>query len=276
MEVRHPIQRDHQARSDFVRELVQRRCDYDAASAEITTETPKTIVQFWDDLNHLPADVNECVQSWRQLETKEFELLLFDDDGARDFISQNLGRRYEDAYSNCYHPAMQSDYFRLAYVSIEGGGCIDVDDVYQGSEITHMFEDGRLGIQPLCYDISTDQMIPPAVFTEPGANASSWIFYFNNNPLLSAPGHPVIERALANATEALERPAWGELPEIQSTTGPGNLTKSIFDLAREHRGIENTLLVLNDWECVATTRWDLSYRRDTRNWRLSNRREYRN
>ena len=274
MEARHPRQEEHQARSDFVRELVQRRRDDDIMPAAFSTETPRTIVQFWDDLNQLPADVNECIQSWQQLETRGFELLLFDDDGARDFIARKLGTRCEEAYSKCYHPAMQSDYFRLSYIFSEGGCYLDADDVYHGSAIDHLFGNGRLGIQPLCYDTSTNQMIPPSVFTEPGANASSWIFYFNNNPLLAARGHPIVERALAKATKALERPASGELPEIQSTTGPGNLTKSVFDLARERGDIEDTLLVLCGWEDVATSRWPLSYRRDMRNWRLSNQREY--
>ena len=274
MEARLACQEEHQARSDFVRELVQRRRDDDVIPAALLTKTPRTIVRFWDDLNQLPADVNECIQSWQQLEARGFELLLFDDDGARDFIARKLGTRYEEAYGKCYHPAMRSDYFRLSYIFIEGGCYLDADDVYRGSEIDHLFGNGRLGIQPLCYDISTNQMIPPSVFTEPGANASSWIFYFNNNPLFAARGHPVVERALALATEVLERPASGELPEIQSTTGPGNLTKSIFDLARQRSDIEDTLLVLCRWEDVATCRWPLSYRHDTRNWRLSNQREY--
>jgi hypothetical protein len=117
-------------------------------------------------------------------------------------------------------------------------------------------------------------MVPPEVFTEPGADASTWIFYFNNNPLLAGPGHPIVERALANATRALERASGGELPDIQSTTGPGNLTRTIFELAQEHVEAAAALVVLCDWEDVATSRWPLSYRHDARNWRLSNRREY--
>jgi hypothetical protein len=157
---------------------------------------------------------------------------------------------------------------------MEGGCYLDADDVYHGAAIEHLFNDGRLRIQPLCYDISTNQMVPPSVFTELGANASTWIFYFNNNPLIAVNGHPIVKRALAKATEALERPTAGELPEIQSTTGPGNLTKSIFDLATEQGEIERALLVLCDWEDIAINKWSLSYRHDARNWRLSNQREY--
>lgn len=275
MATRNLAQEDHQARSDFVRELVQRSGVHDSVPAAYSTKLPRTIVQFWDDLDQLPGDVRECIESWKKLGEQGFEVLLFDDDRARDFVARRLGPRYESAYVKCYHPAMRSDYFRLCYILMEGGCYLDADDVYHGSAIEHLFNDGRLRIQPLCYDISTNQMVPPSVFTELGANASTWIFYFNNNPLIAVNGHPIVKRALAKATEALERPTEGELPEIQSTTGPGNLTKSIFGLATEQGEIERALLVLCDWEDIATNKWSLSYRHDARNWRLSNQREYR-
>jgi len=274
MATRNPAQEDHQARSDFVRELVQWSGVHDSMPAAYSTKPPRTIVQFWDDLDQLPGDVRECIESWKKLGEQGFEVLLFDNDSARDFVARRLGPRYESAYVKCYHPAMRSDYFRLCYILMEGGCYLDADDVYHGSAIEHLFNDGRLRIQPLCYDISTNQMVPPSVFTELGANASTWIFYFNNNPLIAVNGHPIVKRALAKATEALERPTAGELPEIQSTTGPGNLTKSIFDLATEQGEIERALLVLCDWEDIAINKWSLSYRHDARNWRLSNQREY--
>jgi hypothetical protein len=124
--------------------------------------------------------------------------------------------------------------------------------------------------------METNSMVPPSLFTKPGANAASWIFYFNNNPLIACSGHPIIERALAQATLSLEKDATNGLAEIQSTTGPGNLTKSIFDAASGSGEIEHAdLLVLCDWENVATSKWELSYRNDPRNWRLSNCRGYR-
>jgi len=118
-------------------------------------------------------------------------------------------------------------------------------------------------------------MVPPSLFTKPGANAASWIFYFNNNPLIAVSGHPIVERALAQATLNLEKDVANGLPEIQSTTGPGNLTKSIFDAVTESDEIEQTLLVLCDWENIGRNRWELSYRNDPRNWMLSNCRGYR-
>lgn len=274
MEASDPTKEGHQARSDFVRGLVQNFREPDVASSALSRKLPKRIVQFWNDLDQLPGDVRECIESWRTIEGEGFELFLFDERQARDFIRRKLGQRYEKAYDKCYHPAMQSDYFRLCYVLAEGGCYVDADDVYHGPAIQHLFSDGRLKIQPLCYDMSTDEMVPPSFFTEPGANALSWIFYFNNNPLIAARGHPIVERALARATLALEQDVPDELLDIQSTTGPGNLTKSIFDAATDNDQIEEALLVLRDWESVATSRWPLSYRNDERNWRLSNRREY--
>lgn len=265
---------EHRARSAFVRAVVQRTGEPGPVPAAFWSGPRRTIVQFWDDLDRLPGDVGECIESWKQLEARGFDVRLFDDNGAREFIASRLGPRHENAYRGCYHPAMQSDYFRLCYILVEGGCYLDADDVHNGPAIEHLFDDGRLKVQPLCYDVETDRMVPPEIFTQPGAYDSTWIFYFNNNPLLAAPGHPIIERALANATAALERAADGELPEIQSTTGPGNLTRSIFELAQQSGATWSAFLLLSDWEKVASSRWPLSYRGDTRNWRLSNRREY--
>ncbi len=269
-----PHLEDYRARSAYVRLVVQGTGEPGVVPAAFSNKPRRMIVLFWDDLERLPGDVGECIESWKSLVTHGFDLRLFDSNAARTFIASRLGPRHERAYRACYHPAMQSDYFRLCYILLEGGCYIDADDVHNGPGIERLFDDGRLKIQPLCYDIETDRMVPPEIFTKPGADAATWIFYFNNNPLLAAPGHPIVERALANATAAIERAANGELLEIQSTTGPGNLTRSIFELAQQSEAALSALHVLRDWENVANSRWPLSYRSDNRNWRLSNRREY--
>lgn len=268
------VEESHRARSRFVRGLVQRHSSSVAASSIFIPRPPKRIVQFWDDLDRLPRDVGECMETWSKLGEQGIERLLFDKHQAREFIHRRLGLRYTRAYDKCYHPAMQSDYFRLCYILVEGGCYIDTDDVYDGAQILHLFSDGRLKIQPLCYDMATNLMVPPSLFTAPGANSESWIFYFNNNPLVAGSGHPLIDRALSQATLSIEEDETGGLPEIQSTTGPGNLTKSIFEAVAERAEIKETLLVLRDWESIAKSKWDLSYRNDPRNWRHSNCRRY--
>ncbi|KEA09377.1 glycosyltransferase family 32 protein [Rhizobium rhizogenes] len=268
-----PLEPGERARSNFVRDIVQRR---ERPPLDLTMwpgPTPKRIVQFWDDLQRLPDDVRACMDSWKRLEDKGFELEVFDMISASQFIRSRLGVRYENAFRACYHPSMMSDYFRYAYVLVEGGFYIDADDVYHGKPIDHLFVDGRLKLQPFCYDIPTAKMVPPSIFTEPGANKPGWIFYLNTTPLIAPRNHPIVERALLNATASLEAHRESELPEVQATTGPGNLTRSVFEIINEGRSLE-TLMVAHDWELISTSQWPLSYRNDSRNWRLSNQQAY--
>ena len=257
-------------RSDFIRGIVQRENSKTVSSLKSNQTIPKRIIQFWHNLEKLPDDVNECIQTWKELEKQGIIQLLFDKQQAGNFINKNLGSKYKRAYDKCYHPAMQSDYFRLCYIFIEGGCYIDVDDIYLGSDVQFLFEDDLLKIQPLCYDILSGTMISPKIFTNPEIKDENWIFYFNNNPLIANSGHPLIELALIQATLSLEKDFTMGLPEIQSTTGPGNLSKSIFDAMRENSELEKTLLVLSNWEYIVASKWELGYRNDSRNWRLSN------
>ena len=236
--------------------------------------TPKRIVQFWDDLLRLPDDVKACMDSWKKLERSGFQLEVFDKNSASAFIRNRLGTRYEDAFNKCYHPSMMSDYFRYSYVFVEGGFYIDADDVYHGTPIDELFVDGRVKLQPFCYDVATSQMVAPSIFTEPGANQPGWIFYFNTTPLIASRNHPIIERALLNATVSLEVDGAAGLPEVQATTGPGNLTRSVFEVISEGCA-SDAMMVAHDWELISTSQWPLSYRNDSRNWRLSNQQAYR-
>jgi hypothetical protein len=166
---------------------------------------------------------------------------------------------------------MQADYFRLCYTLVEGGFYVDADDVCVCNDIDWLFEDGRLKLQPLCYDIASDTMVRPCVFLCADTYELSWIFYFNNNPLIATRGHPIIERALSRATRIIEVAGDNVLPEIQGTTGPGNLSQSIFDLGMTSGvNVETDLIVLRDWDAYAASKWPLSHRGDARNWRLSN------
>ncbi|MYH15302.1 MAG: hypothetical protein F4149_09015 [Gammaproteobacteria bacterium] len=266
---------DHQRRSEFIRKLVQRPAGHHAAIGRYRHPIPRTIVQFWHDLRQLPHDVGECVASWARWEISGFTHRLFDEHAAKAFIRLSLGKRYERAFERCYHPAMQADYFRLCYLLVEGGFYVDADDVCVGADIGLLFEDGRLKLQPLCYDIASEAMVKPSVFLCAGAYETSWIFYFNNNPLIAGRGHAIINHALSQATRLLELAGEDTLPEIQATTGPGNLSKSIFDLGTTSSGgIEDGLVVLRNWESLAVSQWPLSHRGDARNWRLSNQKRF--
>lgn len=264
----------HRQRSEFIRKLVQRDFGQRDINERYRGMIPKTIVQFWHDLERLPNDVDECIRSWTRWAKSGIAHRLFDAPAAKAFILGSLGPRYGRAFELCYHPAMQADYFRLCYLSAKGGFYVDADDVCISANISWMFDDGRLKLQPLCYDVSSSTMVDPSAFLCPDAFDPNWIFYFNNNPLIASPGHPIVEYALSHATSLLEL-AGEELPEIQSTTGPGNLSKSIFILGtKPDIDMECDLAVLRDWGSVAVSRWPLSHREDARNWRLSNQKRF--
>ena len=258
----------HKKRSEFIRNLVQKSRAPQATDNE-TLDVPKTIVQFWHDLGQLPEDVRECISTWSRWKTSGFAHRVFDTADAVQFISRSLGPNYARAFTRCYHPAMQADYFRLCYLFVKGGMYVDADDVCIVTDIASLFEGRRLKVQPLCYDITSDSMVPPTDFLQPGANVEGWIFYFNNNPLIACQGDPFVKRALERATQLLNSVADGEFPEIQSTTGPGNLSRTIFEMGTAFT-IDDRIQILNDWDSIAVSKWPLSYRRDERNWRLSN------
>ena len=271
-----PLNQDERNRSNFVREFVQRTNETQQRNeAYLSNLPPKRIVQFWDDLDRLPQDVKECMDSWKELEHSGFEIQVFDENAAKEFIQTHLGSRHVNAFEKCYHPSMKSDYFRYSYILVEGGFYIDADDAYHGAVIDHLFSDGRLKLQPFCYDISTAQMVPPSNFVNLGANQWGWIFYFNTTPMIAARNHPIVERALLNATISLEQEFTSELPEVQASTGPGNLTRSVFEMLAERSYPEEELLIVHEWESISTSKWPLSYRSDKRNWRLSNQQAYR-
>jgi hypothetical protein len=96
---------------------------------------------------------------------------------------------------------MQADYFRLCYLYllVEGGFYVDADDVCVGTQIDWLFDDGRLKVQPLCYEIASGTMVDTATFLRAGAYEPSRIFYVNNAPLIPGRRNPIIERAGALA-----------------------------------------------------------------------------
>ena len=162
---------------------------------------------------------------------------------------------------------MRSDYFRMCYILAEGGLYVDADDVLCGDGWKQLFLNGTLKVQPLCYDIPSGDMIAAGQIWQRDLPTADRIFYVNNNPIAAPRSHPLLQRALHRATDKL---LGGEArPEIQSTTGPGNLTASLAAHARDLLAIGAGLdfELIHDWSAIAETRWELSYRKDARNWR---------
>jgi len=255
-------------RSHFVRKLVKKPTI--PSSDAIAGSIPRLIVQFWNDFPNVPDDVNNCLDSWRQLESAGYRRQIFDDGSADAFISDHYSPEHLHAFRKCYHPAMRSDYFRLCYIYALGGCYIDADDAYTCTPFDHLFKDGQLKLQPLCYDCESHSMVDPAEFTDSQRHSRHWIYYFNNNPIIAGAGHPVVGYALRRAMQRLLQ-SIDPFPEIQTTTGPGNMTVSVVArFATTGEGI----ISLANWGAYSQTVWSLSYRRDERNWRLSNARPF--
>ncbi len=265
------FEEDDCLRSAFIRELTLRQLRRSKESSALDLSEPpcipKTLIQYWHDPSDVPDDVLACINSWDRLREEGFEFRLFDDVSATSYIATTYGRRQCEAFARCYHPAMRSDYLRMCFVLAEGGLYVDADDVLVGDDWNRVFRGGGLKVQPLCYDVPSGTMVSATKIWQADLPTEGRIFYVNNDPMAAPAGHPVLRRALARATERLlgrER-----FPEIQSTTGPGNFTAALAAHARELRiaGALCDFELLRDWEAIAETRWELSYRDDARNWR---------
>lgn len=258
-------------RSAFIRELTLAQLDRaatpTAAGLGHAGAVPRTLIRYWHDPRDVPDDVRACLDSWDPLRNEGFELRMFNDMSAAAYIAERYSTREREAFACCRHPAMRSDYLRMCFVLAEGGLYVDADDVLLGNGWRDIFRKGGLQVQPLCYDVPTGGMVPATEIWRTDLPTNDRIFYVNNNPIAAPAGHPVLWRALARATKKLlgEDP----LPEIQGTTGPGNLTAALAAHARDSKvaGAPIDFELLYDWEAVAETRWELSYRSDARNWR---------
>jgi hypothetical protein len=258
-------------RSAFIRDLTLEQLHGKANPAGIglnqAEAVPRTLIRYWHDPSDVPGDVRACLDSWEPLREEGFQFRMFSDVSAAAYIAERYSTRECKAFARCRHPAMRSDYLRMCFVLAEGGLYVDADDVLLGNGWRDIFQRGGLKLQPLCYDIPTGAMVPATEIWRTDLPTNGRIFYVNNDPIAAPAAHPVLRRALSRATERLlgEDP----LPEIQSTTGPGNLTAALVAYARESKvaGAPLDFELLYDWEAVAETRWDLSYRSDSRNWR---------
>lgn len=262
-------------RSEFIRELTLRQLRRDPASSrgerkDRTVLIPRTLVRFWHDQRDVPADVRKCLESWGALREEGFAFRMFGDASATAYIAERYGPQERAAFARCRHPAMRSDYLRMCFVFAEGGLYVDADDVLLGDGWKDVFRDGALKVQPLCYDVPAGGMVSASELRRTDLPKDGRIFYVNNNPIAAPAGHPVLWRALARATDRLlgDEPA----PEIQSTTGPGNLTAVLAAHARESQvgDLLPDFELLLDWEETAEPCWNLTYRSDARNWRNMN------
>lgn len=254
-------------RSNYIRQLFWKvnTLEYSVEKTEI----PKVLIQYWHNLNEVPQDIKSCLFSWSTIKKQGFKKLLFDDNAAKTFISQEFDNSYVLAYENCHHPAMRCDYFRLCYIYKKGGFYVDADEFFQGNDCNSFYQDNYLKIQPFCYDIGNQSMVPPDMFFLNDCPSQNLIFYINNNPIIAPAYHPVIRLALHRATRLLLS-SRVDINDIQSITGPGNLTACLVlhSLKIKDSSTPVDFMFLPEWEKTSICQWELKYRNDERNWRV--------
>ena len=268
------FEEDDGLRSAFIREITLQQAHRSATpvacGSSRSAAVPRTLIRYWHDQCELPDDVRACLDSWEPLREEGFEFRMFSDASAAAYIAERYGPRERQAFARCRHLAMRSDYLRMCFVLAEGGLYVDADDVLLGPGWRSLFRNGGLKLQPMCYDIPTGGMVPATEIWRIDLPTKRRIFYVNNDPIAAPAGHPVLRRALARSTGRLL--GQGPRPEIQSTTGPGNLSAALAWHVRDAQvaGAPVDFELLRDWGAIAEARWELSYRRDARNWRNMN------
>ena len=259
------ISEDDELRSSYLQHLI---LNDKKNKSKTPIAIPKTIIHYWHDKNNIPKDVQQCLSSWSHLSKKGFEQKIFCNLTSSQYISNNLSEREVLAYEKCNHPAMRCDYFRLCYLYENGGIYIDADELYQNENILHLLADNRLKIQPMVYDLDLNKMVKYNEFTMLGFKTKNKIFYVNNNPIFSPPRNKIIKTALVRATKLLLSNNDNYF-DIQSTTGPGNLSASIvkhLSQKQDSDGLDE-ISFISDWDSISISKWPLSYRDDNRNWR---------
>ena len=184
--------------NEFISQSILKRINDSLSNSNKKPKIPKTIIQYWDK-EIPPQSVQEIMKSWKE-QNPSYEYRLFSRKSAYHFIHFQLGRDAAQAFLQCEHPAMQADFFRLAYLSKLGGFYADADDrcdkpldslVHSGAEL--VLKLGDLGC-------------------------------ISNNFIGSAPNNAIIEDAfkkgITNMTTYFNEGPWFRL-------GPGHLTKSV-------------------------------------------------
>jgi mannosyltransferase OCH1-like enzyme len=171
-------------------------------------------MQFWDR-PEVPPEVAATMQTWE--DTPGFAYRRFDKSGARAFLHDRLGPDWARAFRAARHPAEQADFFRLAFLAVEGGIYADADDCRIGdlAALVRGIGGALLCVEPF------------------GAVA--------NNFLVAPPGHPVFARAADEACRSLlSRDSGG----IWAKTGPGLLTRSVARYLVEEAGASGPTVCL--------------------------------
>lgn len=221
----------------------------DATGSAPPGPIPAVIVQFWDS-DAVPEDVGLAIASWRD-RNPGFEHRLFSEARARAFIVQAHGEAAAQAFDRCHHAAMKADFFRVAYLAVEGGVYVDADDACARpmGELLAAIGNARFAAS-----LSSD--VAP---------------YVHNWFLAAAPAHPVLRSALVEMIAGIDRAhAEGVTADIWHSTGPGLITRAVARWLAGSPGAsgEAVFLTSRQYRGFAVGMEALAYKKTTAgNWR---------
>lgn len=210
---------------------------------------PPVIVQFWDS-ETVPDDVATAIATWQE-RNPGFEHRLFSEAAARAFLLETHGAAAAGAFDRCHHAAMKADFFRVAYLAARGGFYVDADDASARplGELAAAIGDARFAAS-LSGDVAP---------------------YVHNWFLAAAPGQAVLQSALAEMIEGIERAhAAGITPDIWHTTGPGMITRAVARWLADApaKWSEAVFLTTRQYRGFAVGMDSLAYKKTaTGNWR---------
>ena len=210
-----------------------------AASARI----PKRICQYWDSRER-PEELEAVMQSWRDWRP-DYSYTCFDDLSASAFLCRHLPAAVFQAYKRSRDPAQKADLFRLACLYVTGGFYADADDRRLAEIGTIIPADAELVVYQEEYGT------------------------IGNNFIGAVPGHRVVARALALATEAVNR---GDSDIVWLTTGPGLVTRafaqSFSESAQRPAEFLSRIVMLERHELrrIVAPHIPLPYKRSPKHW----------
>ncbi|WP_435259570.1 tetratricopeptide repeat protein [Thioclava sp. FR2] len=204
------------------------------------TPVPFKVMQYWDKAEP-PEDIANLMKAWEGAPAVSYS--RFDRRKALDWLANTLGDEWRAALRAARSPAEESDYFRLAYLMIEGGLYVDSDDRLSGN---------------LAFEMQQTQGLTVFVEQE-GA--------IGNNIIFAPALHPAIVWAAHAAKVALlER----HNDNTWVKTGPGLLTRAVAWYLSEHEGPHDiTLKRRHDLGTWVQIHVPLPYKRTTKYWNAS-------
>jgi mannosyltransferase OCH1-like enzyme len=168
-------------------------------------DIPFTVFQYWSS-EEIPSDVARCMMTWSE-KNPNLRIISYNKSQGRVFLAENYTAEIVAAFDRCYHPAMESDFLRLAYLFKNGGIYIDADEACVGP-LWGPYQDWK------AFDLVL-------------VASSSTPFYLMNGFLAARPGAKLLEESLLEAVSIINNPMnLNKKIDIWDTTGPGLITRS--------------------------------------------------